>query len=476
MIEFPKDYFQEEERCGFTVSRLMKCTWAAQLEVLMKISEICVRHNLHYYAYFGTLLGAVRHKGYIPWDDDLDIAMKRDDYIQFLMYAKEELPKGYCILNPYTENEWVDSFTRVTNSHNIDISEERLEAFHGCPFVVGVDIFPLDYVPRDDKIRALQSNMIQLAKNSFFLLLDLVRNNENVRDQGSREEQKSELARNLRKLEEFTGIRRDEAFSLLNWILRMYDAICMMCNEKNADRLGSFQIHLKSEYIVDVDKEDLGESRDMCFETICIKTPFKPIKVLSRSFRNYRQPQISSNHCYPFYRQQLLMLKERHLWDQDELNHELDIKLPENIDNYSHTVVAMPDQWKNMVGTARRKGQKIVLFATSLLDLNIKKYEYLSILERTLRDAELKKENIFLWWRPDKVEKSIYCYKCPDVLKKYGQLREFFIEHKLGIIDETREVERAIMETDEFYGDLTVEYKRCIDIGKRSRLQLDEKL
>lgn len=86
---FPDEYFKTEVRDGFAVNELMKRTLAAQLEVLNKIIGICEKYGLAYYAYWGTLLGAVRHKGYIPWDDDLDIAMKREDYIRFLHHIFE---------------------------------------------------------------------------------------------------------------------------------------------------------------------------------------------------------------------------------------------------------------------------------------------------------------------------------------------------------------------------------------------------
>ena len=63
------------------------------------VAEICNRHNIQYFADYGTLLGAVRHKGFIPWDDDIDISMFRSDYERFLKIAPAELPSGWQILN-----------------------------------------------------------------------------------------------------------------------------------------------------------------------------------------------------------------------------------------------------------------------------------------------------------------------------------------------------------------------------------------
>ena len=70
---FDDKYFVTEEIEGFIVDSTMKRAWAAQMEIMQEIDKICRENNLQYYAAWGTLLGAVRHKGFIPWDDDIDI-------------------------------------------------------------------------------------------------------------------------------------------------------------------------------------------------------------------------------------------------------------------------------------------------------------------------------------------------------------------------------------------------------------------
>ena len=91
------DFFRDEVRNGFYIPTTIKQSWACSLDVLAEIDKICVKHDIQYFADWGTLLGAVRHGGFVPWDDDIDICMKRDDYIKFRAIADNELPSEYVI-------------------------------------------------------------------------------------------------------------------------------------------------------------------------------------------------------------------------------------------------------------------------------------------------------------------------------------------------------------------------------------------
>ena len=82
-MNIPDGFLEGEIRNSFYVETMMKKTWAAQLKVLSVVDEICKKNNIQYFADWGTLLGAVRHKGYIPWDDEMDITMKLDVYTKF---------------------------------------------------------------------------------------------------------------------------------------------------------------------------------------------------------------------------------------------------------------------------------------------------------------------------------------------------------------------------------------------------------
>ena len=150
-MKIQDSFLEPEVRDGFYVPSEMKQAWAAQLEVLQVIDEICKKHEIPYFADWGTLLGVVRHGGYIPWDDDFDISMKRADYKKFLQVAEKELPEEYRI-NTYDRHPDCWSFlARVVAKSKICFEEEHMKKYYGFPYIAGIDIFALDYVSADEE-------------------------------------------------------------------------------------------------------------------------------------------------------------------------------------------------------------------------------------------------------------------------------------------------------------------------------------
>ena len=119
LVQYPESYFEGEERDGFYIEPMMKKAWAAQIEVLLEVQKVCEKNGIQYFAEYGTMLGAVRHKGFIPWDDDLDICMRREDYMKFISVVERDLPKDFVVLNIHTEPTFTDLLTRVVNGKSI---------------------------------------------------------------------------------------------------------------------------------------------------------------------------------------------------------------------------------------------------------------------------------------------------------------------------------------------------------------------
>ena len=92
-----RDLFRDEIRNGFLVTVNQKRIWNIQLNIVAEVDRICKKHGINYFACRGTLLGAVRHKGFVPWNDDLDIAMLRPDYENFKRVVKQEIKDCYFV-------------------------------------------------------------------------------------------------------------------------------------------------------------------------------------------------------------------------------------------------------------------------------------------------------------------------------------------------------------------------------------------
>lgn len=116
-----------------------------ELEMLQIFIDICDRLNLHYYVIGGTLIGAIRHHGFIPWDDDVDVAMFREDFEEFLRKAPALLPEHLFLQSIWSDAGYLQCFAKIRNSETTFI--EKPVAHRKMNHGVFIDIFPLDLYP-----------------------------------------------------------------------------------------------------------------------------------------------------------------------------------------------------------------------------------------------------------------------------------------------------------------------------------------
>lgn len=118
-----------------------------EVEILCVIDDFCKKNNICYSLAYGTLIGAIRHKGFIPWDDDIDLWMSRDDYNRFIESWLKNPVEGYILQNTDLESDFNQNFTKIRkdNSAFIQSEEEKQKHYHKGIFV---DIFPLDRVSK----------------------------------------------------------------------------------------------------------------------------------------------------------------------------------------------------------------------------------------------------------------------------------------------------------------------------------------
>ena len=121
-----------------------------QLEILKVIDKICREHDIPYSLYAGTLLGAVRHQGFIPWDDDLDICMSRANYNRFLEVWEQVQPEGYLLQNKENSPDFTQSFSKIRKENTT--CQLQVEVGYQYHQGIYVDVFPIDRFP-EGKLR-----------------------------------------------------------------------------------------------------------------------------------------------------------------------------------------------------------------------------------------------------------------------------------------------------------------------------------
>lgn len=150
-LQIPADFLKEEVRSGYAVTSKMKEVWAIELDLVYQVQKICKKYNIEYFADGGTLLGLARHKGFIPWDDDIDIAMTRENYTRFLDVAKQELKEPYFLqiedTIPWTV---AGGYAQICNSNTTMIHKATMNRNFKYNQGIRIDIFPLDKVPDDE--------------------------------------------------------------------------------------------------------------------------------------------------------------------------------------------------------------------------------------------------------------------------------------------------------------------------------------
>lgn len=161
MLEIEKEksydsFFATKVNCQDIDDMSIIDVWYHELDMLYITDKICRKYEIKYFLSFGSLIGAMRHNGFIPWDDDIDICMLRNDYNRFMEVAPKELPDYLFLQNPNTDKDYYYRHAKLRNSNTTAIRASDLN--NRFPFNQGIflDIFPMDAVPNSKFLKTIQ--------------------------------------------------------------------------------------------------------------------------------------------------------------------------------------------------------------------------------------------------------------------------------------------------------------------------------
>ncbi len=217
-IQLPDSFFEEEERWGFKIKKEYKELWAVELDLLCEFDRVCKKLGLKYFLYTGTLLGAVRDHHFIPWDDDIDVVMLRDDYDELIKYGASEFKQPFFLQNAYTDPDYRRGLSQLRRSDTAFILTREIEK--DLPFNQGIciDIFVLDgfpagaelgtFVTEKQIIRKQIGDMARQQGHDPVLVRELFRKYENWCSQ-YRDSEYVELIMHRRNVETIAYLKRE---------------------------------------------------------------------------------------------------------------------------------------------------------------------------------------------------------------------------------------------------------------------------
>ena len=316
-MEFPEEWFDDEVRDGFYVSSIVKREWAARLEVLNEISNVCERHHLRWFMAFGSMLGAIRHHGFIPWDDDMDIFMPQDDYNSFIHLAPYELPKNHIISDE--RKPGYHEFVSVIGENIVpQDTNDFQKRFHDYPYPPSIDVFRLDYISDNKEDEDWRDGCVQ---NVLYTIQSLRKNEDKIsqqiqvdvdhvtlKDMKSFEETDwaKQVMNGLTLSSDSTGHKFNQEEPLLDQLFLLYEALASYFKPEEGSRVAYL-----IEWIQDPNRKYNCYPKEMINHLI--KVPFENMMVnvpedyqyhlVMRFGQNYMKPvKAGGTHPYPSFR------------------------------------------------------------------------------------------------------------------------------------------------------------------------------
>lgn len=287
----PNSFYEEEDRT-IRVSARVKRLWAVLLDLLVEFDRVCAKHGIKYVADGGTLLGAVRHGGFIPWDDDIDLIMKRSEYERLCSVA-HEFKRPYFFQNKDTDLMALRGHAQFRNSDTTGILKGETE--NGRPLYsfnqgIFIDIFVMDNVPDDDgeaeafmaELAERKERLFRVRSNMRPLTLSALRR----------------LVRHPSALCEFAYQRIYDAFHkepLLKKMADGFDEAAKRYDGTKTKRFShlTFMPHPPKKFLFD--SAILDELKRHAFEMVSVPVPVRAEEYLSQDYGDWREHVVGTS-------------------------------------------------------------------------------------------------------------------------------------------------------------------------------------
>lgn len=288
-IELPDGFLDEEVRCGYTVSKQMKEVWAVELDLLAELLRVCKKHDIKIFASGGTLLGAIRHKGMIPWDDDIDMMMFREDYDKLCSVAADEFEHPYFFQTEYTDPGSLRFHAQLRNSLTTGmLTWEKEDPNSTSSFNQGIfiDIFPLDNVVEDQT----------LFKNQMERVVKEYKAVEKIASATTRycPYAHSKINTIAKRIVHFWGAPIIRKLKLEERYFRKFEDTCRKYNDIETEYIGEIPFVADSERHIKL-KSDYSNIKSMPFEFLQIPVGEGYDDALRRVYGDYMEYKIGNN-------------------------------------------------------------------------------------------------------------------------------------------------------------------------------------
>ena len=299
-ITLPEGFLNEEVRSGYRVSHETKKVWAVELDLLAEFQRVCQKHKIKYIASGGTMLGAVRHKGFIPWDDDIDLMLMREEYDKLCEIAPSEFKHPYFFQTSKTDLGYFKGFARLRNSETTAIFAYERDSKFRINQGIFIDIFPMDNVVDDKELLETQSNNVKAlsrkVSSASYYNYRFYRNN-------TLKNKIQQLLLPIIKKPSFWLLRPDKK-------LELFEKECQRYNNINTKYVGLLTFQFNNR-LHDIEREDMNHLIESDFEFLKIPNIANYDKALRWKYGDYMTPVnkpsyhegvfFDANHCYKDY-------------------------------------------------------------------------------------------------------------------------------------------------------------------------------